>query len=307
MATSRLLPLLVTTDLQADPASVKRTRSVQHYAIDLARKLGTQVEVAHVANLAEIAQIPQAANVILKTQKQELENLVNPFQEVSRARFLVGHPATAITKLATQKNRHFLLVQGTSGRTGIPRALLGSVAEEVIRSARIPVMTVGPQAQKSGPSERTPILLLATDLTKTSAPAEKWAGNLAKKIGARIHAVHHLQSSFHPVIKTALSSPSANQELKSVLASLHQDAVRALEKRARSFQKAGIECTWSLLETPGSSTESGAETLIREARSQKASLVVMGTHSRGLLLGGFLGSTCRAVILGAPVPVITVR
>ncbi len=35
-----------------------------------------------------------------------------------------------------------LIVMGTHGRRGLERALLGSVAEKVVRMARIPVLTV---------------------------------------------------------------------------------------------------------------------------------------------------------------------
>ena len=35
-----------------------------------------------------------------------------------------------------------VIVLGTQGRTGIPRALLGSVAEKVVQRATVPVLTV---------------------------------------------------------------------------------------------------------------------------------------------------------------------
>jgi nucleotide-binding universal stress UspA family protein len=35
-----------------------------------------------------------------------------------------------------------LIVLGTQGRTGIPRALIGSVAERVVRHASCPVLVV---------------------------------------------------------------------------------------------------------------------------------------------------------------------
>jgi hypothetical protein len=35
-----------------------------------------------------------------------------------------------------------LIVMGTHGRRGVPRALIGSVAERVVRTAPVPVLTV---------------------------------------------------------------------------------------------------------------------------------------------------------------------
>jgi nucleotide-binding universal stress UspA family protein len=40
-----------------------------------------------------------------------------------------------------------LVVMGTHGRRGLPRLLLGSVAEKVVRLAPVPVMTIGEPAK----------------------------------------------------------------------------------------------------------------------------------------------------------------
>ena len=56
-------------------------------------------------------------------------------------RMLVGHPATAIVYLA-EKEHVDMIVMPTHGRTGLLRLLMGSVAEEVVRKARCPVLTV---------------------------------------------------------------------------------------------------------------------------------------------------------------------
>lgn len=40
-----------------------------------------------------------------------------------------------------------LIVMGTHGRRGLPRALLGSVAEKVVRLSPVPVLTVGAEAR----------------------------------------------------------------------------------------------------------------------------------------------------------------
>lgn len=43
---------------------------------------------------------------------------------------------------AAQKHKVGLIVMGTHGRHGVPRALLGSVAEKVVRQSSVPVLTV---------------------------------------------------------------------------------------------------------------------------------------------------------------------
>jgi nucleotide-binding universal stress UspA family protein len=54
---------------------------------------------------------------------------------------LEGHPADEIVKFAVQ-NDIDMIVMGTLGKTGVDRFLLGSVAENVIRHSRIPVLVV---------------------------------------------------------------------------------------------------------------------------------------------------------------------
>jgi nucleotide-binding universal stress UspA family protein len=53
----------------------------------------------------------------------------------------VGHPADTIVRLARERNAD-LIVMATHGRTGLGHAVLGSVAEKVIRRAPCPVLTV---------------------------------------------------------------------------------------------------------------------------------------------------------------------
>jgi len=61
-----------------------------------------------------------------------------------------GRPADEIPATATEVGAD-LIVLGTHGRTGLSQALLGSVALEVLREARQPVLTVGPDAALEGP------------------------------------------------------------------------------------------------------------------------------------------------------------
>ena len=53
----------------------------------------------------------------------------------------VGDPAGEIVRVAADKKAD-LVVMGTHGRTGIEHALMGSIAERVVRRAKCPVLTV---------------------------------------------------------------------------------------------------------------------------------------------------------------------
>ncbi|OGL13911.1 MAG: hypothetical protein A3K12_04765 [Candidatus Rokubacteria bacterium RIFCSPLOWO2_12_FULL_71_19] len=67
---------------------------------------------------------------------------------------LSGRVADQIVHYARDKGIG-LIVLGTHGRTGVSRALLGSVAERVVRLAQCPVLTV-PEAVAEAPGELAP-------------------------------------------------------------------------------------------------------------------------------------------------------
>jgi nucleotide-binding universal stress UspA family protein len=134
------------------------SETAQHalsYAIELAVKLGANITVVHayemlgygypegIALTAEVtADIRRAAETALdavtaRTRRPGLE-----VQSVLRQ----GPAWSEINAAATQV-RADLIVMGTHGRQGLARALLGSVAEKVVRTAPCPVLTVhGPES-----------------------------------------------------------------------------------------------------------------------------------------------------------------
>jgi nucleotide-binding universal stress UspA family protein len=57
-------------------------------------------------------------------------------------------PARSIVDLASQIGADVIAI-GTHSRTGLQRAILGSVAEEVVRRALMPVLVVGPQVRSN--------------------------------------------------------------------------------------------------------------------------------------------------------------
>ena len=72
-------------------------------------------------------------------------------------RLVTGAPAEAIVDLAEAENAE-MIVLATHGRTGLPRLIMGSVAEAVVRRAKCPVLTVKaapnkPAAAKAMPTE----------------------------------------------------------------------------------------------------------------------------------------------------------
>lgn len=105
-----------------------------------------------------------------------------------------GRPASTVLEHADEVDAD-LIVVGTHGRTGLRQALLGSVALEVIRDARRPVLTVGAGAE--GPVHLADgdvdDVCLATDGLTGSAAATEHALALADACDATLHVLYAVE------------------------------------------------------------------------------------------------------------------
>jgi len=124
-------------------------------ATSLARERAATLVIAHVEEppLAyaglEFDFRPEAPrDEILRVLKEIVPtNISVPFEH----RLIAGVPAPAIIDLA-QREGIDLIVMATHGRAGLRRVLMGSVAEEVVRKAKCPVLTVKPAAATVAPA-----------------------------------------------------------------------------------------------------------------------------------------------------------
>lgn len=120
------------------------------YATLLAGKLGAAVDVLHVwdppARLEpwEPVAFDRFMGVALADLDREMDRLIEPLKKeglVAQHKVVAGSAVEGIVREADAGN-YDMIVIGTHGRTGLRRALLGSVAEAVVRNARCPVLTV---------------------------------------------------------------------------------------------------------------------------------------------------------------------
>jgi nucleotide-binding universal stress UspA family protein len=128
-------------------------------AVDLARKLDGELVLVQVLVEAPLysegfISRRQVQNVY-DAQRRWTEQMLEARAEQLRQsgiktswRVQVGPPFEEIVRTA-EEERVRMIVMGTHGRSGLNRALLGSVAERVIRLAPCPVLTVR-QAKSGG-------------------------------------------------------------------------------------------------------------------------------------------------------------
>ncbi len=139
--------ILVPTDFSLD------SREAVRFAIDLAEQLGGSVTVLHVYHLAAYmlpdgSTVVPRAGVVADHLSAIRDALLFETQAVaSRTKVPISHrsvegvPHVEIARIAADE-AYDLVVMGSHGRSGLPRLLLGSVAEKVLRTCSRPVVVV---------------------------------------------------------------------------------------------------------------------------------------------------------------------
>lgn len=196
-----------------------------------------------------------------------------------------GDVATCVFEVAREK-RIDLIVLGTHGRTGLSKALLGSVAESIFRHSAVPVLTVGPRARHlppSGPKR----LLVPVDFTEVSQHAAGYACALAREHQAELVLMH-------VVDKFPAHGAMADKEC----------LMRSVEKSLSEF----IYC-----EAKPQNVKFIAEcgnvvpTILRTACWLRPDLMVLGAHEYPHLRDQFRRKPAYELVREAPCPVLTVR
>lgn len=136
--------ILVPTD-----GSAGSSAAVEH-AIELAREHDATLRALYVVNETALAgasvEVPWEG--LYTHLKEEGERALEEVRELTAASEVPletvlreGRPSQLIVDEAAESGCD-LIVMGTHGRSGLDRLLLGSVAERVVRTAPVPVMTV---------------------------------------------------------------------------------------------------------------------------------------------------------------------
>jgi len=137
--------VLVGTDFSA------QARAAVDWSMDLARALGARLVVAHVFDLP-IVGLLDASLIVDATTAARLSDEAQRALDVEMARLRdrgvrvegilrQGDARDSLPALAMEAGAGILVV-GSHGRRGLARALLGSVAESVVRASTVPVVVV---------------------------------------------------------------------------------------------------------------------------------------------------------------------
>ena len=265
------------------------------YAGGLARSFGAQLYAVYVQEPINYAVPPQAWKTAEITDEMELKVLIDElkhnFPDVKPLLVEARGPVTGTVEETIKSCNIELLVIGTRGRTGLHKLALGSQAEEILRHATCPVLTVGPHASpRRGERGKIASILFATDFGPSSLAAAPVAVSIAEEYQSRLTLLHVIADR-KPGEFTAPGDFGETTE-------------RAL--RDLVPEEAHLWCKPHFIVAEGEPTEK----ILRTARELDADLIILGVHAPEGVPGAATHlpiATVHRIISQAECPVLTVR
>jgi nucleotide-binding universal stress UspA family protein len=246
------------------------------------RELGTRrLTLVHVA---EVDYPVFGAVAHLDQHRERLDGLVPAIRAAGFEVQVVataGNPASEILKTAGERGASLVLL-GSRSHSRVREAFIGSVAWDVLRRSSVPVLLQRLDPETDRPDSRLVAsccdlrshVLFPTDFSETAERAFTLVDTLAR-LGARSFTLLHVREE-----REAEAEPSSDRGARERLEDL------AVRLRAAGADDVHIDLVRGQVVTE----------VLRQAQAQRDTLIVMGTHGRGLIAEAVLGSVSREVL-----------
>lgn len=200
-------------------------------------------------------------------------------------------PAEAIVSYVEQEDVD-LVTMGTHGRRGLQRLLIGSVTEDVLRTAPCPVLTV--RSGGGQPSAwNVQNVLAPVDFSDASRQAVRHTKELALTYGAQITLLHAVEEVMYP---SAYGMEMADAPGPEVIDRV-EDSLAELARDEIGYEHVVVESTVGY----------APSTILDYSEAHEVDLIVIATHGRSGLERLLLGSVTERVVRRASVPVFVVK
>jgi len=206
----RFKKILLTTDFSAVSA-----RALP-YAASVARRFQSMLYVAHIVPPEAYAHISLAErDAALAEMKREAEKQItgllagSEFAVIPHQVILDHGDVLPLLSGLVDELGIDLIVTGMHGRHGLPKLVSGSMAEEILELARLPVLGVGPEVITPPQAEaHLGRILCSTDFSPESRRAVRYAYALAKAYSARLFLLHvvDFEDAWKEPVATRLSA-----------------------------------------------------------------------------------------------------
>jgi nucleotide-binding universal stress UspA family protein len=270
------------------------------FARDLSRRFQAQLHLLHVIVILEDPHLEEdhrhrLEELVASGDDARLRDLENgsenqPGLEVTPHMVRGLAPAEVIVETASNLGCE-LIVMGTHGRRGLPHLLLGSVAERVVRTSAVPVLTVRGDADIE--LKGAPRFLVPHDFSEASIDAVRLAAAWADALGAEITLLHVVEPVVYP-------------EFYSVDVLSDDLMERLVERSERALSSAAEDLLGNARAHVMVEVGRAAKTIVDIADPEHFDLVIMATRGLSGLEQALLGSVAESVLRRCRVPMLAV-
>jgi nucleotide-binding universal stress UspA family protein len=256
------------------------------YATVLCRATGAQLALVRAAfasvpttNAAAARMAAARLKVVTQEAEEYLSLLAQRIEAEGRAplaQVRVGAPATVVLEEAARLGVD-LITMTTHGRAGPGRVLFGSVANELVHRATVPILLIPPQAKSPWMVDHSPRVLVPLDGSGHAEIALRPAADLANAFHAEIL-----------LVRTA--DHGAESEAQGYL----DQIANSLRSEARMVRYLVLQ-------------GQPAPAILRAANEEHAAVIAMATHGRTGIAQLVMGSVAEAIVHSATTPILIVR
>lgn len=207
---------------------------------------------------------------------------------------LFDEPAQAILD-AIDRYDIDLVVMATHGRSGVGRMIYGSVADEVLRHAPVPVLLVPAHSHREWVASQPLKVLVPLDGSPLAEQALASAFLLAQAFSAQVELLRVVEPPAYPLYGDGYAYIPYDEETDLA------DARAYVEDCAASLRSRGLQVTTTVL------VGTAGRTIEAVARERDVDVVAMATHGLGGLGRLVLGSVATDVLRRGIAPVLLVR
>ena len=263
------------------------------HGVVLARWYGAELRLLHVyepaATLLPVKGPPGDLPLSQPVNVEELAGEVRQFcapvlEPVAKNVEVVLKEGKAAKEIAREAERWpaDLLILGTHGRSGFERLFLGSVTEKVLRSTRVPLLTIPPTVRQPG-SPLFKTILCPVEFSGASTRALEYALSLAKEADARLIVLHVLEDTLGEAGAETLGHLSLSEYHQHVEQEALKRLTAAIPEDARVWAK------------PDERVSKGRayREILKTVEEERVELVVMGVNGRGAIDRFVFGSTTQ--------------
>ncbi|MFQ6069416.1 MAG: universal stress protein [Candidatus Aminicenantales bacterium] len=218
--------------------------------------------------------------------RNEAAKRLERFQSAKKASYKIfikeGTPAKKIVETAEEENAD-LIVMGRKGLSALEKLLIGSVANQVLRSTSVPVLVTKKRKKKRLIKK----ILVPTDFSPQEEIERDFAWKLARGFGAELIFLHVLELHDYEF------SPRVLDEMFKAL-------MTRLKKR-RKKEGEDIKVSEEVVRAVNA-----ALGIVEFAEEKEVDLIVLSTYVQSHLERFFLGSTTEKVISHSTLPVFAI-